>query len=198
MGHCQRAVAERSRRAASTRRRRAGVTIVEVCAGLSLLGVFLAAAVPTFIRKLEVSRISEAPEQLEAMYKGMLAYHGAMQTLPEGGRGIGCFPPAAGPTPALPSVTAVEVDFLAEDEPGSATWEALGFAPARPLRYRYTFMPLQAGCEPPEPVPDPIVRWRAEGDLDGDGELSLFERSARLEGSALRSVSLLFVKDRTE
>lgn len=180
------------------RRSRRGLTAVEVCLIFAIGGVLLAAGVPTFLRELQVSRISEAPEQLEAMYKGIVAYHGSVQALPGGQRGIGCLPAAAGPAPEHPSATGVEVDFTDPETPGQPTWVALGFAPRGPLRFRYSFLPRQVGCEVPDPAPEPLVHWRAEGDLDADGALSLFERSANLEGNHLRPDPLLFVRDRTE
>jgi hypothetical protein len=43
------------------------------------------------------------------------------------------------------------------------------------------------------------VTFRAEGDLDGDGERSLFERRARgTEDGTLVPVGILYVRDRVE
>lgn len=183
-----------------TRRRRrgqAGITVVEASLLIAIAGVLLAVVIPTFMQKVQVSRISEAGEQLDQMYIGILAYHGSLQHLDAGPR-MGCFPPPAGPTPAVPTAAGLELDFFEEGVPGAATWRALEFNPEGVVRYSYTFLPAQEGCEVPDPAPPVIVRWRAEGDLDGDGELSTFERSASLDGDQLLPEPLLLVQRRTE
>jgi hypothetical protein len=72
----------------------------------------------------------------------------------------------------------VDVDFAGESVAGAATWTALDFTPDRPLRYRYTFLPVKEGCNLVSEDGRPILLLRAEGDLDADGKLSLFERRA--------------------
>jgi len=171
--------------------------MVETSLLLAIVGVLLAVAIPTFMKKVRVSRISEAGEQLDRMYVGILAYHGSLQR-PDAGPRMGCFPPAAGPTPAVPTPAGVELDFGAEGVPGAETWRALEFSPRGVVRYSYSFLPAQEGCEVPDPVPPVIVRWRAQGDLDGDGELSTFERSASLDEGRLVPEPLLTAHRRTE
>jgi hypothetical protein len=73
----------------------------------------------------------------------------------------------------------VEVDFSSEETPGHATWSDLAFAPDRPVRFRYSLLPLASGCGLGPEHGEPLVVFRAEGDLDGDGDLSTFERAAK-------------------
>ena len=60
---------------------------------------------------------------------------------------------------------------FASAETGAATWRAIGYEPAEPIRYRYSFLPLRAGCGvlPADSHGEPVLTLRAEGDLDGDG-----------------------------
>ncbi len=110
-----------------------------------------------------------------------------------------CLPQAAGPSPAATSTSAVDVDFGAPTTPGAATWTALGFQPTQPLRYRYTFAPSQVGCDLHAERGHPLLVMRAEGDLDGDGARSTFERNANVdaEGNLVRT-DILFVRNRVE
>lgn len=114
------------------------------------------------------------------MHRAAAAYYTRQHPTPEGSA-TSCLPPAAGPTPASPSVEPQKVDFHAEETVGSQTWRALGYQPSRAIRYRYSILPAEAGCGVEEAPPEePLIRLRAEGDLDGDGELSIFERAATL------------------
>jgi len=82
------------------------------------------------------------------------------------------------------------IDFQTEDVPGHTTWAALGFQPDMPIRFRYSFQPVSAGCGllPPEDSRS-VLTLRAEADIDGDGQLSAFERDATIS-EALELVPL--------
>jgi len=110
-----------------------------------------------------------------------------------------CLPPSAGPTPARPSSIPIKTEFTAASTPGSETWRALGFDPVEPLYFRYTFISTRSGCGLDNITEDHLIILRAEGDFDDDGELSVFERSARLDRQGvLISDPFLFVRNRTE
>jgi len=189
----------RSKEAPVRIRSRAGLTLVEIALLLSIAGIVLAVTVPTFFRTVRTSKVAEAPAQLHALYRASAAYYRTVHLLPEGERARGCLPPAAGPTPERPSPEPVEVDFVSARTPGAETWRALGFAPSVPLRYRYSFLPEIADCTPEPVAGERLLVLRAEGDLDGDGEYSTFERSSVADQTGeLVPTKLLLVKDRTE
>jgi type II secretory pathway pseudopilin PulG len=174
-----------------------GITIVEVAAVLSVLGMVLAVAIPTLARSVRVSKVSEASEQLDALYRETAAYY-ASERRDGPDQAAHCLPDAAGPAPVFPSPSPVVVNFAAPTTPGAETWRALGFAPQAALRYRYTFLPASSGClrEPPR---DLTLTLRAEGDLDGDGNYSSFERRARVEAhGVLTPDQVLHIVDRIE
>jgi type II secretory pathway pseudopilin PulG len=175
------------------------LTLVEVVLLLSLLGVVLAVGIPAFVRGLRTSKPAEAPEELQRMFASVAAYYAAPQPTPAGKR-VHCVPEPAGPTPAKPSPQPAEVHFTAPETPGAATWRALGYAPAGPIRYRYSLLSSQPGCglAPTNPRDPVLLTLRAEGDLDGDGVLSRFERSVALRDGELVLEPLLVVHERVE
>lgn len=169
--------------------------MVEVALIVSLLGVVLAAFVPTFVRELRTSKLAEPIERLAHLERLTAAYYAKSHRI-EGRDRRACLPEAAGPAPPFATEERAEYDFAADDAPGNATWKALGFDPG-PTRFRYSFLPERSGCG----IRDSgaIVTLRAEGDLDGDGEHSTFERrlAIRPDGTLGRTGALL-VQDRVE
>ncbi len=187
------------RRHASRRaRRREGATLLQVASGVFVVGCLLAAFVPRFLNELRLSKISEASEQLGRMHSAAAAYFAANHGTDEVPLRR-CLPPAAGPTPEEPSEEPVSVAFADPHTSGSPIWRSLGFVPDRPIRFRYAFDPVASGCDLRSPEGTYLVTYRAEGDLDGDGERSLFERRARAtETGELIPIGILYVRDRVE
>lgn len=165
---------------------------------ISISGMVLAVAIPTFVRTLETSKAAEASQQLETLYRSAAAYY-AIARPTTGPKLAYCVPAAAGPAPLVASPHPVPVDFAAPDTPGAATWQALEFAPKSPLRYRYSFLPRGPACLADEPEEPSTLILRAEGDLDGDGNLSRFERRAQLRAyGVLEPEPMLHITDRIE
>lgn len=168
--------------------------MVEAALLLSILGAALAVFVPTFLRRLRTNKIAEASELLQEMSTRTAAYYA---TSWDEGR-VHCLPTAAGPTPAMPSVDPVEVDFSSEEAVGRDTWIALGFQPERPIRYRYQYAPGRAGCDLGMSEPATSITFRAEGDLDGDDVFSTFERRATIDRDGFAPAEALHIDQRTE
>lgn len=180
------------------RRARAGLSLVETCALLSLSGVLAAAFVPTFLRHLRFSKIAEASDQLDSLYRSAAAYYATEQRV-QGRLARGCLPESAGPTPKQPSVDPQFVDFSSIDVVGRETWSALGQS-TDTLRYSYQVRVFEPGCAPRHSPPYPAVTFQASGDLDGDGHTSLLERSASIstDQQALMPIIPLRITDRVE
>lgn len=178
--------------------RRHGLTLVEAALVISLLGIVLAVSVPAFVRALRTSKTEEAPRELERLYHAAAAYYDNPQSTAAGKR-LHCLPDPAGPTPEKPSRDAQPAVF-ASSETGAATWRAIGYEPAEPIRYRYSFLPLRSGCGvlPADSHGEPVLVLRAEGDLDADGSLSKYERMAVTKDGELSLEPLLVVRDRIE
>jgi type II secretory pathway pseudopilin PulG len=187
-----------SRKLEQRNRRPTGFTLLEAALVVSITGMVLAVAVPTFVHTLETSKAAEASSQLETLYRNAAAYY-AVARPTTGPKLAYCVPGAAGPAPLVASVNPVAVDFSAADMPGAATWKALDFAPKQPLRYRYSFLPHGASCLVDEPAQPSTITIRAEGDLDGDGTLSRFERRAQLRAyGVLEPDNMLHITERIE
>ncbi len=169
-----------------------GLTLVEAAVVVSLVGLVLAVFVPTFFRHLRTSKIDEASRLLTQLATAADSYYSVRHN-----HRRRCLPAGAGPLPAAPSPDPVEVDPAAA--PGATTWAALGFAPERPLRYTYEFVPTQEGCDVRVRPGEPLYTLRAVGDLDGDGRRSTFELSTTLdEAGAPVALDVLYVRDRVE
>lgn len=184
----------RSRRS----QQRAGLSLVETCALISLSGAMAAAFIPSFFEHLRFSKLSEASEQLDALYRGTAAYY-ATERRTAAGLTRGCLPESAGPTPSEPSPDPQYVDFGSTDVIGRETWETLGVSEGY-YRYSYEVHVAQPGCGPRATPVYPAVTFRAVGDLDGDGQTSLVERSASISSDqrALLPLIPLRIVDRVE
>lgn len=183
---------------ATTRRRRSGFTLVEAAVLVCVVGVVLAVAIPAFFRAFRSSRTAEASEMLTVLARSTEAYY-AKRWRRVGQRRVSrCLPAAAGPTPAAPSPERVEIEFAAASVPGHETWEALGFEPRGGTRFSYRYEPVASGCDVAPQPNQHLYRVRAIGDLDGDGELSTFERRARIRDGQVEGAGSLWVRDGVE
>ena len=170
------------------------LSLIEVALLLCLSGIVLAVFVQTFLRRVRTNKITEAAELLQELSGRTAAYYA---TSWDTGKRY-CLPPSAGPTPAAPTPESEEVDFFADDQAGHTTWKALGFQPDHPVRYSYSYTSSQDGCDLIGSADWGSVSFRAEGDLDGDGVRSTFERQATLEANGFKPGDTLHVHQRTE
>jgi type II secretory pathway pseudopilin PulG len=170
------------------------LSLIEAGLVLCIVGVLLAVFVPTFVRRVRMNKISEASELLQDMSERATAYYATSWA--DGKRF--CLPQSAGPTPATPSVDSAIIDFTAEKHAGHQSWEALGFQPDRPVRYSYSYVPSDHGCNLVGDQASRSVSFRAEGDLDGDGVRSVFERRATIVGTVLQPADSLRTHRRVE
>lgn len=169
------------------------LSLLEAALLLCLIGIVLAIFVPTFVRRVRTNKIDEASELLRELSARAAAYYA---TSWDGT--THCLPPAAGPTPAVPTVEAQSVDFSSPDAQGHDSWSALGFQPERPVRYSYTYTPSQDGCGLDGRERSGTVSFRAQGDLDGDEVQSTFERRATFGADGWQQADVLRIHQRIE
>jgi hypothetical protein len=173
--------------------------MVESALLVAVVGSLLAILVPTFVRHIRTSKTAEAAAELQRLHDHAAAYFAAAHPQPDGTLARRCLPGPAGPAPAEPSQELVEVDFHHPSTPGHATWRALDYQPEGRIRYRYTFLSAQAGCDVEGGDGRTVLLLRAEGDLNGNDELSRYERRATVsEDGLLVPVGVLYVQDRME
>lgn len=157
----------------------------ELAAAIAIGGSVLVVAVPSFVRNLSFSKISEPVDGLDRLVSNALSYaHGRPQHI--------SFPPSAPLTPAeVPRGT------TAEDPPDAwkhLTWRSLDFGFDGPHRFAFRF---DSALDPQTGV----MRFVAtsHGDLDGDGVLSTFEvRGERAPGQPARVLPGMFVDREVE
>ncbi len=157
----------------------------EIAVVIAVGGSVLAVAVPSFVRNLKFSKLSEPIDGLSRLVSNTVAYaEGRPQNI--------SFPPSAPLTPA-------EVPRgVSEEDRGDAwehlTWRALGFRIDGPHRFAFKF---DSALDPQSGVMRFVAA--AHGDLDGDGVLSTFEvRGERAPGQNARVLPGMFVDREVE
>jgi len=156
-----------------------------MAAAFAVGGSVLAVAVPTFLRNLSASKLTEPVDGLERMVTSAIAYAEARpQEI--------SFPPPAPLTPAeVPRGT------RSTDPPEAwehLTWKSLAFRFDQPHAFSFRF---DSSMHPDSRVFGFVAT--AHGDLDGDGMLSTFEvRGERLPGQSPRVVPGLYLEREVE
>lgn len=157
----------------------------DVAAAVLIGGSLFTIAVPTFVRNLSFSKLSEPLDGLDQLVTSSLAY---AESRPH----ELSFPPTAPLTPAaVPR-------GVAESDPDGAwehlTWRSLGFRFETPHAFAFRY---ESGLDPESGAARFIAS--AHGDLDGDDVLSTFEvRGERRANGAARVVPGMFVDREVE
>jgi type IV pilus assembly protein PilA len=163
--------------------RRSGFTLIELMVVVAILGVLAAVAIPAFMGYKRRASTSEAPLQLNNLYKLATSLYAAEYT----GRGVGsvavrsCVVSPTALTPAVPGPS--RQSFVAVDG-----FAQLGFSVGDPVQYGYaiesTGLPSQISCSAVHVVNQPIYTFSAIGDLDGDTIRSTFELAVAADAHA--------------
>lgn len=123
------------------------------------LGIIAAVTIPAFSNYMRRSKTEEAKTNLDLCMEGVIAYFEHRQKLP---------PPSKDWTPSSPPS-----DEKYPFTPGqwlTSPWAELQFSPIEDHYYQYRVV-----------IEGNTVTCQAQGDLDGDGTLSFFEKTAELK-----------------
>jgi prepilin-type N-terminal cleavage/methylation domain-containing protein len=146
-----------------------GFTLIELLVTIAIMGLLAAVAVPAYVVNMRRAQSSEALFNIRKMYDGAVAYYLADHADAGGAPLPHAFPPTDGPTPAqIPRGTKVLVPAASWETPG---WTAMGFYIRDYQRYSYSFTSTGSDAAA-------VATFIAQGDLNGNGVPSTFQRSA--------------------
>jgi type IV pilus assembly protein PilA len=156
-----------------------GFTLIELMIVVAILGILAAVAIPAFINYMRRAKTSEATLNIDRIFEGGIAYFEAEHVQ----RGVSgtilqhCLPSSETWTPAAPASAEKYNAATVVTEWDTPTWKALDFAMGDNFYYQYEFVTDVSG----QPASAGNYFYASsQGDLDGDGSPSLFERMAEV------------------
>ena len=148
------------------KRKQKGFTLIELMSVVAIIGILAAVAIPAFLKYIKKSKTTEARTNIRKVYDGELSYYDEEHVKRDGSIISKQFV-EAGPEPGSPP----GVDKVTGDWETGDAWSALKFGSDSPVLYSYSAVTSGTGT-------NSAFTARAEGDIDGDGTTSLFERVA--------------------
>jgi len=160
-----------------------GFTLIEMMIVVAILGILAAVAVPAFVSYMRRAKTSEATLMIERMWMGAHKYFEQEHVI----RGVvttwivHTLPGTAGPTPALSALKdeKLKASTYLSSFTQNRNWEAIDFGMTDNFYYAYTFESCEKDSED-RCVDGAMVYCRAQGGLDGDHPLALWERQGQV------------------
>jgi type IV pilus assembly protein PilA len=166
------------------KQRKEGFTLIELMIVVAIIGILAAVAIPAYLNFTKQAKVSEAHENLGAIYRGVRTYYeGGFQTdmalLMPGDTAMAsnnCTLMDAS-TDNVPGPNPIVIDWTTVNAAHGNVWAAAMFQVQDPVYFRYNLMNLPGpGCNN-LPVPTgmnavEVYNIDAHGDLDGDGTWS--------------------------
>ena len=152
-----------------SRNRLAGMTVLELCLAIFVVGTFIAMFVPAFVRHFEPDRLAAAERDLRDLSEHVSAYYRATHDV-RGRQRTHCLPRSAGPSPERPP--AGDAAPFEPDSESGQVWEALSFEPRSPTRFSYRLTSRGEQCS--VRGAGTLVELELIGDIDGDRLTSHF------------------------
>lgn len=179
--------------AASKKRLRGiGFAIGAICVSLFLWGILAATAVPAFINYMRRAKTSEATLNVDRIFEEVVTYYEAEHIGgPAGSVITHQLPQSTGWTPAVPCCEQTGEKCVAADNIdawNTPAWKSLDFGMGDNFYYQYRFI-----------VEGDEFFCQARGDLDCDGNFSLFERAGIItDDGFIQGSSGIYKKDPLE
>jgi type IV pilus assembly protein PilA len=159
------------------KKKEGGFTLIELLIVVAIIGILAAIAIPAFLGYMTRSKTSEAGSQLKNLFVLSAGYYSDENWAQ---RGVIRMASAASnnctvanaTTTNTPSDEKTALDWRAE----AASFMAIGFVIGDPIYYQYEIASVGDTCMNGAGLN--LYSFRAHGDLDDDGDMSLFEISA--------------------
>ena len=173
-----------------SRKQSRGFGLFEILIFIIVMMIFI--AIPNFIKYSQRAKTAEAVMNVSTMATNARLYY-----MSSSADKLHKFPSSVGPTPegfACRGATPIKYDpqaFQGAIHFGHENWRDLNFNLSKPFKYRYTFLSQGEGTSA-------IFTARAEGDLDCDGEPSLFERAGYVDSNGQVVITNLYRQSELE
>jgi type IV pilus assembly protein PilA len=178
-------------------KRNEGFTLIELMIVVAIIGILAAVAIPAYMNFTKQAKVSEAHENLGAIYKGVRTYYeGGFQTdmaiLAPGTTAMsssGCTLMTAS-TNNIPGRDPIVIDWVTVNAANGGVWNAAMFQVQDPIYFQYNITALApVGCNqvtiPGAGAVTPVYTVDAMGDLDGDTILSTLTVHVGLNSDAV-------------
>jgi|LSQX01.2.fsa_nt_gb type IV pilus assembly protein PilA len=184
-----------------------GFTLIELMIVVAILGILAAVAIPAFINYMKRAKTSEATINVGRIYEGQISVYEGKQMTGRSVDRISTNRCLVASTDLTPDDVPAGVEHIADPKDWTAAqWILLGFSMQDNHLYAYKFESSGAGSSAPAGmsgfdacgVMTGSFAAQAMGDLDGDGETSLFERLAEIVDGNIHGSSGVYKIDELE
>ena len=179
------------------RKQNKGFTLIELMIVVTIIGILAVVAGPELMKYQTRAKTSEAIQNVSKIADGARAYYLAEQTNRQGQLLQKQFPVTTLLTPASYACnngSPIKHDprtYSTPDTFGSPSWQGLQFAVSKPFLYSYIFETNGEGQ-------NALFSARAEGDLDCDNAVGLFEQTGLVDNNNQVVINQLYRENELE